>query len=538
MKWLKQKNRMEELKQYFEAGNYEAAAKIADTIPNSRVKTTSEFVLMAKTYKKNGDFLQAKDLYKKALEKRMSRTVLLELMDCCLETKELEEANRYFDEYHKLEPEDMATLYAYRYRIEKCKGREYHLLIAILEELKAIDYTEEYAYELAKMYHKAGMTEECMEECKEIILWFGEGVIVERAKALLAYYKGEISLEDIKTAGERYTAGQQAEQQTENAPDAKEEPESEGETEDTAPEETEDEFLPEIDLSCIDFTEEEEQNVRESYELYEPEETAPAEVKKAKVAEILTEKGISIDEICKNFARISDVRRQIVNSLDQVLSERGKVFLVITGEDKTGKTTLALTMVKLLYCMGIVHYDRTAVIDAKKLNEISIADRRSEIENCNLIIEHAGSVQEETLTELLHVLEELKNNTCVILEDSAKHINKFLRGKEELNQRFNNRIHLAKYSADDLMGFAFDYIISMDYGIDKMAAEVLRGKIDDIVKTMADEKRLVSTMELVKRAHEKAEARNSQAILKMAAAGQFKAGNFLVLLAEDFEVTP
>ena len=204
MSWLFGiKNQLEELKKQMDSGNVEAAVAVADKIPDARIKNYADLMLVAKAYKRSRDYAQAKQLYLKAKEKRTSKAVLLDLMDCCLMTKELEEADRYFDEFHKVAPDDTAALYIYRYKIEKSKKRDAALLVTILEELKEIDYSEEYAYELAKQYHKAGMGEKCMQECQEIILWFAEGAIVERAKALLAYYKGEISLEEIKTVGER-----------------------------------------------------------------------------------------------------------------------------------------------------------------------------------------------------------------------------------------------------------------------------------------------------------------------------------------------
>ena len=223
------KKKIEEIKRLMDEQNFEQAALTADDISIKRLKSAYELNLVGKAYKCNGDFLQARDAFERSYEMRCSRPVIIDIMDCCLEAKDLDGAEKYFDEYHKVAPEDKVTQYKYRYRIEKRKGRERRLLIMILEELKALEYIEEYAYELAKQYHKAGMAEECMRECDDIILWFGFGSTVERAKTLLAYYKGEISLEDIKSAGAKYQAEQERrwreEQQTEAAVAKESEPE-------------------------------------------------------------------------------------------------------------------------------------------------------------------------------------------------------------------------------------------------------------------------------------------------------------------------
>jgi len=568
------KKKIEELKQQLEEQNFEQAALVADAIPVKRLKSAFELNLVGKAYKCNGDFLQARDVFERSYEVRCSRPVLIDIMDCCLEVKDLDSAEKYFDEYHKVAPEDKITQYKYRYHIEKRKGRERRLLIMILEELKALDYVEEYAYELAKQYHKAGMTEECMRECNDIILWFGFGPTVERAKTLLAYYKGEISLEDIKSAGARYQAEaeqrRQEEQAAKEAAVATEEPAQEpaayeeAEEENFAPEEyvteeyAEEEdktveeviteptageqesvtepdgfVMPEIDLSGISFEEEElEENSREEEELFIPE-TDMSETTNEKLAELLKKKKVSIPETLNNFGRIERIRKQVVKSLELAISDREKAYFVITGEARTGKTTLALSFIRLLYQLDIVKYDRTATIDAVQLNQVSIEDYGEELKNCNLIIENAGGMTKESIEGLLRFSKGCKGKTCVILEDTVRDINKFLRAREELNGLFNNRIHLGKYNSEDLLGFAYDYIKKEDYGIDKMAAQVLSDKIDEIVREYGNDQRLIRTLKLVEVVVARAEKRAGELILNMAAEGKIRQGNYLVIILED-----
>ena len=591
------KKKLDDLKHYLDEENYDAALKVANTIQVQKVKSAYELNLLGKAYKKAREFQQAKELFELSYEMRCSRTVLLDVMDCCLETKDLEGAEKYFDEYHRVAPEDRITQYMYRYRMEKKKGRDRRLLITILEELKALEYIEEYAYELAKQYHKAGMVQECMDECNDIILWFAFGPTVERAKALLAYYRGEISLEEIKAASARYqeelerqwreekekqaeeaAAGEDAseaagEEQEETAEEAgsteeeivcSEEPEEDmeeyiEETEDAeymdeeeAPEEeetedtdAEEEFeLPEIDMTGISFDdmaetevfrESNEENVRHEEELYVPSADAIG-TSNERLADMIAKSGVSIPEILNNFGRIERIQKQVVKSLELVLSDRDKAYFVITGETQTGKTTLALYMIRLLYELGMVKYDRTATIDAVQLNQVSIEDYGEELKNCNLIIENAGGMTKESIDGLLRFSKGSKGKTCVILEDSIRNINKFLRAREELNRLFNNRIHLGKYNTEDLMGFAYDYIKKEDYGIDKMAAHILYDKIDEVVREYGNDQRLIRTLKLVEVVMARAEKRTGELLLEMATEGKIQQGNYLVIIPDD--VTP
>ena len=601
------KRKLEELKQLLDAQEYEKAVLLADEIPARKVKSASELNLLGKAYKLKGEFLQARDIYEYSYEMRCSRTVLMEIMDCCLAIKDLEGAEKYFDEYHRVVPEDKITQYKYRYRIEKKKKRDCRLLIAILEELKVLEYVEEYAYELAKQYHKAGMAQECMNECHDIILWFGFGPTVERAKALLAYYRGEINLEEIKSAGVRYqeelerrwleekqqevraikreaseqeerVRRREASEQEErvrrrevseqekqvklqeaqaqevseigNGPAQGAEAYAETVPETSQPtEETEEEFvLPEIDLSGIYFEEDaaqEQQESEQNTEQREPEvsvreeegfytaENAVLETQNERLAELIQKKKISGMDILKNFCRMERIRKQIVNSLEFALDNPEKPYFVLTGEPQTGKTTLGYCLIRLLFELDMVKYDRTATIDAVQLNQVSIEDYGEELRNCNLIIENAGGMTKESIDGLLRFSKGNKGKTCVILEDSARNINKFLRAREEVNSLFSNRVHLGKYNAGELMGFAYDKIKKEDYSLEHPAAQVLLKEIDEIVRACSSDQRLVRTMKLVDVVIARAEKRISELLLSMAEEGKILQGNYTVILPED-----
>ena len=372
---------------------------------------------------------------------------------------------------------------------------------------------------------------------------------MERAKTLLAYYKGEISLEEIKSATAKYQAEMEQRWQEEQLKEKRQQvqavpkpvvqqeipeqieeptPEKAPEQEETPVYETVSEYeeasvseevqeyeeVPEYEEAAVSAEEAEleaaieqqiEQilendeetlgNAREEEELYVLE-AETIETGNDRLAELLRKKKVSIPEILKNFGRMERIQKQVVKSLELAISDREKAYFVITGEPQTGKTTLALSMIRLLFELDIVKYDRTATIDAVQLNQVSLEDYGEELKNCNLIIENAGGMTKESVDGLLRFSKGNKGKTCVILEDSIRNINKFLRAREELNSLFNNRIHLGKYTAEELMGFVYDYIKKEDYGIDKMAAQVLRDKIDEIVREYGNEQRLVQTLKL------------------------------------------
>ena len=194
--------KLEEIRSLMEAGEYEAAKDVADSIRKERLKDSTDLFLLASVYRKNGEYEAAKEFLLRVYEKRVTWRVLEELMEVCLAEKNPEEAETYLKEYAKISGGDPRG-YIFEYRIGRQKHRPDEELLPILQTLKAEEYTEKYAYELAKLYHKLGREQDCMAECADLILWFGEGTYVERAKALQAYYRGELSVDDIRMEAER-----------------------------------------------------------------------------------------------------------------------------------------------------------------------------------------------------------------------------------------------------------------------------------------------------------------------------------------------
>ncbi len=194
--------RLEEIRTLSEAGDYEAAKEIADSIRKEKLKDSADLFLLAEVYRKCGELATAKEILLRLYEKKVTWRVLEELMEVCLAEKNPEEAQTYLKQYGKLSGGDPRG-YIFEYRIGRQLHRPEEELLPVLQTLKAEEYTEKYAYELAKLYHKLGREQECMAECSDLILWFGEGTYVERAKVLQAYYRGELSAEDIRQEADR-----------------------------------------------------------------------------------------------------------------------------------------------------------------------------------------------------------------------------------------------------------------------------------------------------------------------------------------------
>ena len=155
--------RLEEIRSLMDAGDYEAAKLTADSIRKERLKDSADFFLLADVYRKCGELDTAKEFLLRIYDKKVTWRVLEELMEVCLAEKNQEDAQMYFKQYVKLSGGDPRN-YIYEYRIGRQMRRPDEELLPVLQTLKAEEYTEKYAYELAKLYHKLGREQECMAE--------------------------------------------------------------------------------------------------------------------------------------------------------------------------------------------------------------------------------------------------------------------------------------------------------------------------------------------------------------------------------------
>lgn len=183
----------EEVISYADKKEYAKACEILDTINISRMKNYDDLITFAKVYIKNKRYDEAKEILVRIHEKTVTRRLLSMLIGVSAKMHNFVEAESYYEEYINLAPRDV-NRFILRYKIDKAKGLNYDVLIHSLEQLKEYDLIEEWEYELAKLYHKAGYEDKCISECNTIIMMFGAGTIVEKAKLLRDHHIDTLSV--------------------------------------------------------------------------------------------------------------------------------------------------------------------------------------------------------------------------------------------------------------------------------------------------------------------------------------------------------
>lgn len=186
----------EEIRRRVQEGDFDSAQKVLDTMVLKKVKNIADLSLLSEVLTKNERYDEAMELLNRVYKKSKTRRTLHQMVFISIGRKNIEDAERFLRKYEEVAPSDY-NIYIFRYKIDKLKKESYETLIKSLKELKNRAYIEKWAYELAKMYYKAGMEKECIKECSDIILWFGEGSYVEKARVLKAYYSGEVGKDEI-----------------------------------------------------------------------------------------------------------------------------------------------------------------------------------------------------------------------------------------------------------------------------------------------------------------------------------------------------
>ena len=164
---------------------YIEALEVIDELDLNEVESTADLNLFADLYEKAERFDKKKEIYYIIYKRNHSRYVLNRLLRLVLRMGDMEEARELFLTYEMAGSVTLDT-YELRYLLARAEGASRKVLIDILEELKKEEYTEEWGYQLARLYEQEGLREQCIAECKDLILWFGTGKTVEKAKELLA----------------------------------------------------------------------------------------------------------------------------------------------------------------------------------------------------------------------------------------------------------------------------------------------------------------------------------------------------------------
>lgn len=402
--------KIEEIRRLAENKEYNQAAKIVDTMDISKIRATTDLSSIADVLIKKERYEEAIEVLNKIYEKSISRRVVFQLLEVSIKRNNVLLSKRYYDEYIYLAPND-STKYIFQYLIKKMEDRPIEEQIIPLRELKKYEYIEEWAYELATLYHKADMQEECIEECKDIIIWFGSGDYVKRAELLKGYHEGKVDLFSLLEEKNSITSDEEEkvdniigkqEEKVDNIIEKQEEIKNGKET---------------LDESSIDLTD-----------------------------DFLTEYNINYKEIFGTFLEDDDIKYQIIEILKENKNDNRAYYnFIITSNnyiDKEENTSFAKIMLTAFYKLEYISCNKVGVIDAETFNKIESAKKKKALRNCSLIIESAPLLEEDAIDEIEELILNSEQNIVFVLQGKSDEIDQLFEKHPQLYLYFYNRINL------------------------------------------------------------------------------------------------
>ena len=469
-----------QLRSMIEEKKYEEALEIAEQLEMGRIKDVSELKLIADVYRKCGIYDRAKELYYVIYNEHSIRRNLYTLIMICLKDKSYDEAEDLYKEYIT---KDKGSIYRYilRYRIDKSKNADIGVIISDLEKIKEEFYMEDWGYELARQYHKAGRIEDCLAECDDLILWFGEGEVVEKARLLKMHYDENVDgdiLQNLQTsigndisrymektediektgliektelivteeAGESYDDNVyndnvyneiDNEQLKNNA--ISEASEFKNVMIEAAKASEEEVEVMSLEEDIIEVAEAEES--REAEDISEAEESREAEdiseTEESQETEDLEEDAAPAYELSRYGSRFNYINtEELYDRMDIGVHAPVNYAIALTNDDDA--MGVVREIAKKIKAQGYLKNPKIARISAEKLNNIRLYDQMNALLGTCMLIENASLMSSKTVNVIIKLMDAHASDIVLILVDEEEKLSKFLLKEAILCNQIDN----------------------------------------------------------------------------------------------------
>ncbi len=167
--------------------------------------------------------------------------------------------------------------------------------------------------------------------------------------------------------------------------------------------------------------------------------------------------------------------------------------LLIIGRKGSGKTVLAVDVVKAIQKARKLKHGKVGIVAAESLNKKDVESILSKLHGGAIIIEKASRLNRRTVEKMCEVMEGQTGELLVVLEDERKPLEKMLEAYPQFSKKFTSRLELPVFINDELVTFGQTYAKENGYKIDEMGILALYSRIDmlqrnDRVVTVADVK--------------------------------------------------
>ena len=170
--------------------------------------------------------------------------------------------------------------------------------------------------------------------------------------------------------------------------------------------------------------------------------------------------------------------------------------LLVVGRKGSGKTVLAVDIVKAIQKNRKLKQGKVAIVTAESLNKKDVSQIIEKLHGGAIIIERASQMNKKTVAQLNDLMEEQTGELLVVLEEERRPLDKMLSAYPAFKKKFTSRLELPVFINDELVTFGQTYAKENGYKIDEMGILALYSRIDlmqreESVVTVADVKEIV-----------------------------------------------
>ena len=175
--------------------------------------------------------------------------------------------------------------------------------------------------------------------------------------------------------------------------------------------------------------------------------------------------------------QLVDVLEQDKNCTNRQGTSRTGNLLII-GRKGSGKTVLAVDVVKAIQRERRIKQGKVAIVTGDSLNKKKMSDIFQKLYGGALIIEKAGKMNERTVAKLNKAMEEDTGEMLIVLEEQRKPLDRLLSSNREFRRKFTSRLEVPIFINDELVTFGQTYARENGYKIDEMGILALYSRID------------------------------------------------------------
>ena len=153
--------------------------------------------------------------------------------------------------------------------------------------------------------------------------------------------------------------------------------------------------------------------------------------------------------------------------------------IAISGDEKSGKTTLAIDIIKMVNAKRGRTGRRIAKVNAEVLNRRGFTAALNKLMGSDLIVEKATDLNSEQIDEIIKSAKLYTNDMLIVLEGGTDAMADMFDENEELKQIFDYPILIKTYNVKEWVAYGVQYAKDNGFNINEMGMLALFKAIDD-----------------------------------------------------------